>query len=272
MDFSMPVFPVLHYFPEFAQTHVYWVDDAIQTSHPVSPSSCSGLKFPSIRVFSNELALHSRWSKYCSFSISPSNDYSGLIFFRIDWFDLFAIQGTQKSSLTPQFKSTNSSVLSFLYGPTLTYMTTGKTIALPTWTFDGKVMSLFFNMPSMLVIAFLPKSKHLLISWTQSPFAVILEPKKRKSVSISIVSPFICHEMMGPDAIIFVFFGCWTWNQLFHCPLLLSSTVFLVALHFLPLWSRHLRIWGYWYFSLKSWFQLVLHPAWHFPWYILHIS
>ena len=120
--------------------------------------------FPSIRVFSNESALHTRWPKYWSFSfsINPSNDYSGLISFRIDWFDLLAVQW----SLAPQFKSINSSVLSFLYGPTLTSIHAHrKTIALTRWTFVGKVMSLLLNMLSRLIIAFLPRSKHLWISW-----------------------------------------------------------------------------------------------------------
>ena len=134
--------------------------------------------FPSIRVFSKESVLHIRWPKYWSFSfsISPSNAYSGLIFFRIDWFDLIAVQGTLKSLL--QRHSSKASVLqcsSFLYGPT-PYMTTGKTIALTIWTFVGKVLSLLFR----LVIAFLPRSKCLLISWLQSPSAVILRAQENK--------------------------------------------------------------------------------------------
>ena len=122
MDCSRPGFPVLHYLPEFAQTHVHWVDDAIQPCHPLSPLLLLPSLFPSIRVFSNESALHIRWPKYWSFSlrISPSNEYSGLISFRTDWFDLLAVQGTLKeSSPTPQFKSISSSTLSLLYGPTL---------------------------------------------------------------------------------------------------------------------------------------------------------
>ena len=135
-----------------------------------------------------------------------SNEHSGLISFRMDWLDLLAVQGTLKSSPTPQFKSINSSVLSFLYSPTLTsIMPTGKTIALTRWTFFGKVMSLLLNMLSRFVITFLPLSKHLLISWLQSPSAVILEPRKIKSVTVSIVSPSICYDVMGPDSMIFVF-------------------------------------------------------------------
>ena len=140
---------------------------------------------PSIRVFSHESTLRTRWPKYWSFSfsISPSKEIPGLISLRMDWLDLLAVQGTQESSPTPQFERINSSVLSFLHSPTLTispYMTTGKTIALTRWTFVGKVMSLLLNMLSRLVITFLPRSKRLLISWLQSPSAVILEHKKNK--------------------------------------------------------------------------------------------
>ena len=128
--------------------------------------------FLSIRVFPNDSVLCIRWSKYwsLSFSISPSNEYSGLSSFRMDWLDLLAVQGTLKSLLpTPQFKSINSSVLHFSYGPNLTsILTTGKTIALTRWTFEGKVMSLLFNTLSRFVITFLPRSRHLLISWLQS--------------------------------------------------------------------------------------------------------
>ena len=137
---------------------------------------------PRIRVFLNESALHIRWPKYWSFSfsISPSSEYSGLISFRMDWLDLLAVQGTLKeSSATSQFKSINSLALSFFYSPTLISIhTTGKTIALTRQTFVGKVMSLLLNILSRLVITFLPRSKHLLISWLQSSFTVILEPKK----------------------------------------------------------------------------------------------
>ena len=142
--------------------------------------------FPSIRVFSNELALCIKWSKYWgfSFSISPSNEYSGLISFRIDWFDLLAVQGTLKNLL--QHHSSKASILRrsafFMVQLSHPYMTTGKTMLLTRRTFVGKVMSLLFSMLSTLVIAFLPRSKRLLISWLQSPSAVILEPKKIKSL------------------------------------------------------------------------------------------
>jgi len=165
--------------------------------------------FPSIRVFSNESVLRIRWPKYWSFSfnISPCNEYSGLISFRMDWLDLLAVQGTLKSLL--QHHSSKASILrhsAFLIAQlSHPYMTIGKTIALTRWTFVGKVMSLLFNMLSRLVITFLRRSKRLLISWLQSHFAVILEPKKIKSVTVSTVSPPICHEVMGPDALILVF-------------------------------------------------------------------
>ena len=138
--------------------------------------------FPSIRVFSNESVLHIRWPKYwsLSFSISPSNEYSGLISFRMDWLDLLAVQGTLKSLL--QHQNSKASILwhlvFFIVQLSHPYMTIGKTIALTRWTFAGKVMSLLLNMLSRLVITFLPRSKHLLILWLQSPSAVILEPKK----------------------------------------------------------------------------------------------
>ena len=149
--------------------------------------------FPNIRVFSKESFLHIRWPKYWSFSfsISHSNEYSGLISFWIDWFDLLAVQGTLRSLL--QHYSSKASVLwcsaFFIVQLSHPSMTTGKTIALTSWAFVGKVMSLLFNMLSRLVIAFLPRSKHLLILWLMSPSAVILEPKNIKSVT---VSPFIC--------------------------------------------------------------------------------
>ena len=153
---------------------------------------------PSIRVFSNESTLHMRWPKYWSFSfsISPSKEIPGLISFRMDWLDLLAVQGTLKSLL--QHISSKASILQcsafFTVQLSHPYMTTGKTIALTRWTFVGKVMSLLLNMLSRLVITFLPRSKHLLISWLQSSSAVILKPKKRKS---DTVSPSISHEVMG---------------------------------------------------------------------------
>ena len=165
--------------------------------------------FLSIRVFSNKSALHMRWPKYWSFSFSiiPSNKHPGLVSFRMDWLDLLAVQGTLKSLL--QQHSSEASILrcSALFTVQLShpYITTGKTIALTRQTFVGKVMSLLFNMLSRLVITLLQRSKCLLISWLQSPSAVILEPRKIKSATVSTVSPSICHEVMAPDAMILVF-------------------------------------------------------------------
>ena len=159
--------------------------------------------FPSIRAFSNESVLCIKWPKYWSFSfsISPSNEHPGLISFRMDWLDLLAVQGTLKSLL--QHHRSKASILQhsafFIVQLSHPYMTTGKTTALTRWTFIGKVTSLFFNMLSSLVITFLPRSRCLLISWLQSPSAVTLEPPKIKSVTVSTISPFICHEGMGPD-------------------------------------------------------------------------
>ena len=178
--------------------------------------------FPSIRIFSNELVLSIMWPKYCSFSfsISPSNEYSGLISFRMDWLDLLAVQGTLKSLL--QHHSSKASTLHcsafFIVQLSHPYMTTGKTIALTRWSF----------------VAFLPRSKGLLISWLQSSSAVIWELPKIKSVTVSIVSLSICHEVMGPDAMILVF---WTLSFKPTFSLLsfnLSSRGSLVLLHFLP--------------------------------------
>ena len=164
--------------------------------------------FPSIRVFSNESVLHIRWPKYwCfSFNISPSNEHSGPIMFRMDWLDLLEVQGTlQESFPTPQFKSISSSVLSFIVQHSYPCRITGKTIPLTRQIFVGKVTSVLFNMLSRLVITFLKSSKHHFISWLQSPSAMILEHKKIKSATVSTVSPSICHEVMGPDAMISVF-------------------------------------------------------------------
>ena len=164
---------------------------------------------PSIRDFSNESALHMRWPKYWSFSfsISPSNDHPGLISFKTDWLDLLAVQGTLKSLL--QHHSSKASILQYSAFFTVQlshpYMATGKTIALTRQTSVDKVMSLLFNMLSSLVITFLPRSEHLLISWLQSPSTVILEPPKIKSDTVSTVSQSIFHEVMGPDAMILVF-------------------------------------------------------------------
>ena len=201
MDCSMPGLPVHHHSRSPPKP---------MSSESVMPSNhfilCRPLLlltsiFPSIRVFSNESALHVRWPKYWSFNfnISPSNEHPGLISFRVNWMDLLTVQGTLRSLL--QHHSSKASILwcsaFFIVQLSQTYITTGKTIALTRRTFVGKVMSLLFNILSRLVITFLLRSKHLLISWLQSPSEVILEPGKIKSAT---VSPSICPEVLGPDA------------------------------------------------------------------------
>ena len=206
-----------------------WCHPTISSSVSPSPAQHQG--------FSNESILYIRWPKYWSFSfsISPSNEYSGLISFRINWFDLLAVQGTLKSLL--QHHNSKTSILQhsafFMVQLSHPYMTTGKTIVLTRWTFVGKVMSLHFNMLSRLVITFLQRSKSLNFVAAVSPSVVILEPKKIISVTVSIVSSSICHEVMGL-MLWSSFFECLVLSQLFHSPLSLSSRGCLVAVHFLP--------------------------------------
>ena len=205
MDCSTPGFPVHHQLLEFMSVvSVMPLNHLILCHSLLLPPSI----FPSFRVFSNESALHIRWPKYWSFNfnINPSNGHSGLTSFRMDWLDLLAVQGTLKSFLQ---HSSKASILwhsaFFIVQLSHPYMTTGKTIALTRQTFVGKVISLLFNMLSRLVITFLSRSTCLLISWLQSPSPVIVEPPKIKSATLSTVSPSICHEVMGPDAMILVF-------------------------------------------------------------------
>ena len=199
--------------------------------HPLLPMSSI---FPSIKVFSKKLAFFIRCPAYWSFSISLSNEYSWPISLRIDCFDLLAVQGTLK--ILFQQHSLRASILwlsaFFMVQLSHPYLTTGKTVALTGQTFLGKMISLLLNMLSRLVIAFPPRSKHPLISWLQSLPTVILEPKKIKSVTVSTFSPSICHEVMGLDAMIFVF---WMLNfkPAFHSLLSPSSRGLLVPLHFL---------------------------------------
>ena len=177
------------------------IKSVMLSKHPIlcRPLLLLPSTLPSIRVFSNESVLHIRWAKYCSFnfSISRSNEYSGLSSSRIYWFNLLAVQGTLKASIL--WCSTF-----FMVQLAHPCMTIGKPRALTRGTSVGKIMSLVFNMLPTLVIAFLPRSKHLLISWLQSPSAVILKPKKIQSVTVSIASPSICYVVMGPDARILV--------------------------------------------------------------------
>ena len=206
MDCSTPGFPVLHYLLEFAQIHVHWVGDTMYLL-----LCCLLLLLPSIFprcwVFSNESALHIMWPKYWSFSISPSNEYLVLISFRINWFDLLAVQETLKRLL--QHHYLKASVLQHsvflmvqLWHP---FMTTGKSRALTIGTFVGKVMSLLLNMLSVFVIAFLPRSICLFISWLQSLSEVISEPRKIKSVTASTSSSSIYHKIMRLGVIILIF-------------------------------------------------------------------
>ena len=181
MDCSTQGLPVHHQLPESTQTHVQWVGDAIQPSHPLLSLLFPPSIFPSIRVFSNESVLCIRWPEYWSFSfrISPSKEYSGLIFFRIDWLDLLAVQGTLRNLL--QHHSSKAAIRRsafFVVQLSHQYMIIGKTIGLTRQNFVSKVTSLLFNMLSRFVIAFLPRSKDLLISWLQSPSALTLEPRK----------------------------------------------------------------------------------------------
>ena len=197
-----------------------------------------------------------------STSVLPMNIQGWSI--RIDGLDLLAVHGTLRSLF--QHHSLKASILQrsafFIVQLSHPYVTTGKTIAFPRWTFVGKVMSLLLNTLSRLVLTFLPRSKCFLISWLHSPSAVILEPQKIKS---DTVSTSISHAVMGPDVLIFVF-----WMLSFKPTF--SSRGFLVPLHFLPLGWCHLHMWGYWYFSQQSWFQVVLLLAQHFSWCTLHIS
>ena len=202
MDCSTPGFPVLHYLPEIAQTHLHWISDAIQPTHPPAPNPSQHQG-----VF-QWVALHIRWPKYWSSSsnISPSNECLGLISFRIDWFDLLTGQVTLKSLL--QHHTLKASIFwcstFFVVQLSQPYMTIGETIALTRQTFVSKVMFLLFNMLSRYVIAFLPRN-NLLSLWLKPPSTVISVPKKRKSATAFIVSPSICYEVMGPDAMILVF-------------------------------------------------------------------
>ena len=225
----MPGFPVHHQLLEFTQTHVHWVGNAIQPSHPLSPPSPPIFNLSQHQgLFKWVCSLH-QGAKFWSFgfSISPSNEYSRLISFRMDWLDLLVAQGTLKSLL--QHHSSKASILQhsafFIVQLSHPYKTTGKTRALTRLTFVGKAMSLLSDMLSRLVITFLPRSKLLLISWLQSPSTVTLEPPKIKSVTISTVWPSIYHKVMGLDAMILVF-----WMLSFKWTFSLSPFTFIKRL------------------------------------------
>ena len=206
MDCSTPglLSPIISQsFPKFM-----FIASVMLSSHiiPWRPLLLLPSIFPSIRDFSNESAVHIRWPKSWSFSfsISPSNEYSGLIFLMIDWFHLLAVHGTFRSLLQHYISKASDLWHSAFLMVQLSqlYVTTGKTMALTIQTFVSRVMSLLFNTLSRFVIAFLPRSNRLLISWLQSPSAVILEPKQRKSVTTSTFPPSICREVMGPDTML----------------------------------------------------------------------
>ena len=208
--------------------------------------------FP-VSVFSNESDFCIRWPKYWSFIISPSNEYWGLISFRIDWFDLLAVQGTLKSLL--EHHSSKASILGrsafFMVQLSHPYMTTGKTMALNRWTFVCKVMSLLFNMLSRFVISFFPRNKHLLLSRLQSPSTVILEPKKVRSVTVSIFLPSFCHEVIGLDATM-IFLSFWTLSFKHQEALQFLFRCLPLGWYYLRIIYYYLHIWGSWYFSQQS--------------------
>ena len=233
MNRSMPGLPVHHI--SRSSLRLTSIESVMPSSHLIlgRPLLLPPIP-PSIRVFFNESTLLMRWPKYWSFSFSiiPSKEIPGLISFRMDWLDLLAVQGTLKSLL--QHHSLKASICQcsafFTVQLSHPYMTTGKTIVLTRRTLVDKVMSLLLNILSRLVITFLPRSKCLLISWLQSPSAVILEPPKIKS---DTVSPSISHEVMGPDAMIFVF-RMLSFKPTFSLSSFTSSRGFLAPLHFLP--------------------------------------
>ena len=237
MDCSSPGLPVHHQPPEFTQTYVHW--SVMPSNHLIlcHPLLLLPSIIPSIRVFSSESVLHIRWPKYWSFSfsISPSNEYSGVIYLRMDWLNLLAVQGTLKSLF--QHHSSKASLLwrsaFFIVQHSYAYMTTGKTIALTRRTFVGKVMSLLLNALSKLGIAFLPRIKRLLISWLQSPSAVILEPPKI-SLTLFPLFPYLFAMKWWDQMPWYLFLKCWVLSHLVHSPLSLSSTRSVVLLCFLP--------------------------------------
>ena len=277
MNCSMPSLPVHHQLPEFTQTHFHWVSVAIQPSHPLSspsppdpnPSQYQGSgSFPMSKPFT--------WGGQsvgvsASTSVLPMNTQG---WSPLGWTGWTSLQFKRLSSLL-QHHSSKSSILQcsafFTVQLSHPYMTTGKSIALTRQTFVGKLMSLLFIMLSRVVITFLPRSKRLLISCLQSPSAVILEPKKLKSDTVSTVSPSISHEVMGPDAMILVF-----WMLSFKPTFSLSSFTFIKRLSSCSSFSA-IRVVSSAYLRLliflrQSWFQLVLLPAQRFSWCTLHIS
>ena len=260
----MPGFPVHHQLLEFTQTHVHWVGDPIQPFHLLLSPSPPALNLSQHQGLFKWVNSSHQVAKVLEFQLQhQSFQWVFKVDFLYDWLlGSPCIQGTLKSFL--QHHSSKASILwhsaSFIVQLSHPNMTTGKTVVLTRWTFVVEIMSLLFNMLSRLVIAFLPRSKHLLISWLQSPSAVILEPPKIKSLTVSIVSPSICHEVMGLVATILVF-----WMLSFQPNVSLSSFTFDKRLFSSFSLSAIMVVssayWGYWYFSWQSWFSFVRHPV-----------
>ena len=237
MDCSTPGFLVLHHLLELIQTHVHWVGDAIQASHPLSSPSPPAFNFSRRQALFKWVRSSHQVAKVLEFQLQHQ---SFQWIFRIDFLKNWPVwspchpRDSQECSPAPQFKSISSSALSLMIQLSYPYVTTAKNTAWTIRTFVGKVMSLLFNTLSRFLIAFLPRSKCLLkLSRLQSPSAVILESKKKKPVTVSIFSPSIYREVMGPDAMILVFWML-SFKSAFHSPLSPSSTGSLVPLRFLP--------------------------------------
>ena len=274
MECSTPGLPVHHQLLESTQTHVHWVGDVIQPSHPLSSPSPPTFNLSQHQGLFKWVSSSITWPMYWSFSfsISLSNEHPGQISFKMDWLDLLAVQGTLKSPPSLQFKSINSSELSFLYSPTLTFIQDyWKNHSLDQMDLCQQSNVSAFNMLFRLVITFLPRSKCLLISWLQSPSTVILESPKIKSHIVSTVSPSICHEAIGLDAMILVF-----WMLSFKPTFSLSSFTFIKRL-FSSCSLSATRVMSSAYLRLLIFLPAilipaVLPPAWHFSWCTLHIS
>ena len=251
--------PPYHQLPEFTQTRVHWVGDAIQPSHLLLSASPPSFNLSQHQGLFKWVSSSHQVAKVLEFQLQHQ---SFQWIFRTDFLydglvgSPCSPRDSEESYSTPQFKSINSLALSFLYSPTLTSMHDyGKTIVLTRWTFVGKVMYLLFNMLPRMVIAFLPRSNSLLISWLQSPSAVILEPKKIKSLTVSTVCPSICHEVMGPDAMILVL-----WMLSFKPTLSLSSFTFIKRLFSSSLLSA-IRVVSSAHLRLLIFLQAILIPA-----------
>ena len=282
MDCSTPGFSVHHHLPRFAQTHVHQVSDTTQPSQPLLPPSPLALNLSQHQSLFQWISSLHQVTKVLELQLQHQSCQWIFISFRIDWFDHLVVQGTLKNLL--QHHSLKALILrhsAFLMVQlSHRYLTIGKTIALTVRTFVGKGC-LLFNTLSRFVIAILTKSKYRLIFWLQSLSAMILEPKKIKSVTVFTFfhlylpwSDIRCHNHSFLNVVPSVLNVL---SQLFHCPLspwslLKKEKVSLVPLRFMPWVWYHLYIWGCWYFFPQSWFQLVLHPVQHFSWSTLHIS